>query len=63
MTMGKEGVKYLTHLILLPGRALKAEVLNRAAKGYERRNEPPLIRGLRENFSNSMFLRMHFKPF
>ena len=51
----------------------KAEVLNRAAKAargggeYEREDEPPLIRGVRGpppgNFSKSMYLRTHFKPF
>ena len=55
--------------------ALKAEVLNRAAKaargGYERGDEPSLFRGggggpggLARNFlKKSMYLRTHFKPF
>ena len=58
--------------MLLPGGggALKTEVLNRAgkaARGYERGDKPPLIRGVPEHppeiFSKSMYLRTHFKPF
>ena len=54
---------------VVAGGALKAKVLNRAAKaarGYER-GDQFFIRGVRgpppENFSKSMYLRTHFKPF
>ena len=56
--------------MFLPGGALKAEILNRAAKavrGYERGNEPLPLGGSGgpppDFFSKSMYLRTHFKPF
>ena len=54
------------------GGALKAVVLSRAAKAARgesmRGGCPPFIRGVSggpppENFSKSMYLRTHFKPF